>query len=59
LHQRIDGLRGEAVGFIGEVGIDRGRAGRVVAQILLDMAQIDPALEQVRGVGVPLMSSTR
>jgi len=39
LHQRIDGLRGAAVGLIGEVGIDRSGAGRVVAQILLDVAR--------------------
>ena len=52
-HELVDAQRPGRLCPVGEMGIDRGGGGRVVAEIFLDQAEIDACLQEVGGVGMP------
>ena len=46
------------LGMVGQMGIARGGENRVMAEKLLHLDQIDPGLDQVRGIAVSTMPSS-
>ena len=53
LHQAGNRLKGLRFGGHGEMGVGRGGFGGVVAEILLNEAQIDARFQEMGGIGVP------
>ena len=52
-HELVDALRPGRLRPVGEMGIDRGGGGRVVAEVFLDQAEVDACLQEMGGIGMP------
>lgn len=57
IHQAVDAVDGVMLGLVGQMGVTNCRENEVVAEDLLYLDQIDTGFDQVRGEGVPPMSS--
>jgi hypothetical protein len=55
VHQALDRIARRVTDLAGQMGVDGGGARAAVAEVVLNDPQIDPVLEQVGGVGVPIM----
>ncbi len=52
-HELVDALRPGRLCPVGEMGIDRGGGGGVVAEVFLDQAEVDAGLQEMGGIGMP------
>jgi hypothetical protein len=52
LHAFGEGMPCHGVGLGGEMGVDGGRGGRLMPQVILDETQVDAGLEQMGGIAV-------
>jgi len=55
IHQGVDQRRGVVPGMRGQVGVSGGGQNGVVTKDLLHFQQVDPGLDQMGGIAMPIM----